>query len=77
MKEKSVSIFEYESLMNKVVNNTERMIAANSKANLSIAYKSAKGYIDFFGKRKYLTDEMKKDLHMCLQYCAIIDGIKS
>lgn len=77
MKEKNISIFGYESLMDKVINNTEKMLAVNSKSNLSIAYKSAKDYIDFFEKRTDLTDGMKEDLLRCQRYCEIIDSIKS
>lgn len=66
----------YDALMDKVINNTEKMCAANSKERLSLGYMPAQKYISFFDGRSDLNDTMKCDLARCKQYCAIIDALQ-
>ncbi|MEG0898379.1 MAG: hypothetical protein RSF40_01535 [Oscillospiraceae bacterium] len=65
----------YDSLMNKVITHTDKMISVNSKERLALGYKKAKDYISFFKDRNDLTPIMKTDLETCVRYCEIIESL--
>lgn len=69
----------YDTLMERLVNNTEKMVSSNPVETLALGYKAAKQFIadvEGWGK-KYPVDIFLADFERCKKYCKTIEALRA
>ena len=68
----------YDLLIDKVIENRNKIVEKNSVDKLALGYRAAKKFLEEAKKwrKKDLTESILADIERCRKYCGIIDELR-